>query len=213
MNRRRKREILTIATLVLGVIVVALAYATLSDSLAISSTATVNPDTALFSVLFSTDNDTIVESSIVPTLNKTAPGFTATEGIIDNSSSPTVGNMHVTFTEPGQSVSYTLYAHNNGKYKAYLNSINLSGNKTCTPKAGTSPELVTAACNGIKLSVKVGNEVPTTTSISSISGHVLNEDGSDTITIVITYEDGSQIADGNFDVTLPSVVLNYDSAD
>ena len=213
MDKDRRRRILTIVTLILGTIVVALGYATLSDSLAISTSATVNPDTSLFSVVFSSDANSVIENPIVPTLNKTAPLFTATSGTINNTNTPIIENMHVTFTEPGQSVTYKAYAHNTGKYLAYLKSITFSGTKTCTPKSGTSPNLVASACNGITFSVKVGKEAATSTSVSSITNHLLYENYIDEITVVITYETGSQIADGDFDVTLPNVSLSYDSAD
>ena len=213
MNKSKRRKMLTIITLIVGTFVVALGYATLSDSLAISTSATVNPDTSLFSVVFSSDANSVIENPIVPTLNKTAPLFTATSGTIDNTNTPIIENMHVTFTEPGQSVTYKAYAHNTGKYLAYLKSITFSGTKTCTPKSGTSPNLVASACNGITFSVKVGKEAATSTSVSAITNHLLYENLKDEITIVITYETGSQIADGDFDVTLPSVSLNYDSAD
>lgn len=213
MNKSKRRKMLTIITLIVGTFVVALGYATLSDSLAISTSATVNPDTSLFSVVFSSDANSVIENPIVPTLNKTAPLFTATSGTIDNTNTPIIENMHVTFTEPGQSVTYKAYAHNTGKYLAYLKSITFSGEKNCTPKSGTSPNLVASACNGITFSVKVGKEAATSTSVPSITNHLLYENLKDEITIVITYETGSQIADGDFDVTLPSVSLNYDSAD
>ena len=213
MNKSKRRKMLTIITLIVGTFVVALGYATLSDSLAISTSATVNPDTSLFSVVFSSDANSVIENPIVPTLNKTAPLFTATSGTIDNTNAPIIENMHVTFTEPGQSVTYKAYAHNTGKYLAYLKSIVFSGEKNCTPKNGTSPNLVASACNGITFSVKVGKEAATSTSVSAITNHLLFENLKDEITIVITYETGSQIADGDFDVTLPSVSLNYDSAD
>ena len=217
MNRgrgRSKRDILTIIAIVVGFVVVALSYATLSNTISISFSSAVKPDSSSFSVVLSSSSTSVVNNPVVPELNKTVADFTATDGTIDNSTdAPKLENMHVTFTEPGQSVTYKVYAHNTGKYLAYLNSINFSGSKTCTAKTGTSETMVAAACDGITYSVKVGDETATNTSVTDISGHELGKEANEEITIVITYETGSELADGDFDVTLPSVTLNYDSVD
>ena len=140
-------------------------------------------------------------------------GFSATAGQINNTGDPTISNLKATFTEPGQSATYSFYAYNAGQYIAYLNSVVFSGNKTCTARTGTTQSLVDTACNGISLSVKVGTEAATTTSVSTITGHSLGINGAEEVIVVISYASGSGIADGSFDVTLPDVVLTYNSVD
>ena len=213
MNDNRGYKIISIIALVLGAVGVTLGYAAFSSTLTISSSAEVNPAATNFNVDFSSSASSVVTDDITPTLNKTVSGFTATDASIDNSSDPVISNLKATFTEPGQSVTYTFYAYNAGEYVAYLNGINFSGSKTCTPKTGTTQSLVASACNGICLSVKVGSEDATTTSVGTISGHSLAKNSSEQITVTISYASGSAIADGNFDVTLPDIVLNYDSLD
>ena len=207
-------KIISLVALILAVIGVTLGYAAFSSTLTISSSAEVRPDPSTFNVDFSSSNSAVVADPIVPVLSpNNVTGFSATNATIDNTSDPTISNLKATFTAPGQSVTYTFYSYNAGLYIAYLNSIVFSGNKTCTAAQGTTQSLVTNACNGIVLTVKVGTEAVTSTSVASISGHSLGINGAEEIVVTIAYTTGSVIADGNFDVTLPNIVLTYESAD
>ncbi len=213
MNYNKGYKALAIAALLLGIVGVSLGYAAFSNTLTISSSAEVKPDASSFNVDFSSSSSAVETDNITPTLNKNVDGFTATAATIDNTSDPTVSNLKATFTEPGQSATYTFYAYNAGKYVAYLNSIVFQGSKTCTAKTGTTQALVDTACTGITLSAKVGSESATTTSVASLTSHSLATDAAEQVIVTITYADGSGQADGDFDVTLPSIVLTYDSVD
>ncbi|MBQ6135138.1 MAG: hypothetical protein IJI60_02350 [Bacilli bacterium] len=213
MSDNKTYRIISIIALVLSAIGITLGYAAFSNTLTIVSSAEVNPSSAAFNVDFSSSSSSVETNSIAPTLNTTATGFSATSATINNATDPVISNLKATFTEPGQSATYTFYAYNAGEYIAYLNSIVFSGNKTCTAKTGTTQALVNTACNGISLSIKVGSESPTTTSIASISGHSLAKTASEEIVVVIEYAAGSGLADGDFDVTFPDIVLTYDSVD
>ncbi len=213
MNESKSYKIIAIVALLLGIVGVTLGYAAFSSTLTISSSAEVKPDPSTFNVDFSSSNSAVEANPIVPTLSAQVTNFTATNATIDNTSDPTISNLKATFTEPGQSVSYTFYAYNAGEYIAYLNSIIFQGSKTCTGKTGTTQALVDTACTGIDLSIKVGNEAVTSASVSSLTGHSLGINGAEEITVTISYAAGSGRADGDFDVTLPDIVLTYDSVD
>lgn len=204
---------ISIIALVLGIIGVTLGYAAFSITLTISSSAAVKPDGSNFDVDFSSSASSVQTNPVTPTLNKTVTNFTATNGTINNTNDPVITNLSATFTEPGQSATYSFYAYNAGEYLAYLNSVVFQGTKTCTAKSGTSQALVDTACNGINLSVKVGSESATTTSIANITGHTLATDASEEIVVTISYADNAGRADGDFDVSFPDVVLTYESAD
>ena len=178
-----------------------LGYAAFSSTLKIESSAEVVPNESSFNVDFSSSNTSVVEDDITPTLNTNVTGFSATNAEIDNSGNPVISNLHATFTEPGQSATYTFYAYNRGEYLAYLNSIIFTGNKTCTARTNTNQALVDTACTG------------TTTSLASISNHTLAINSADTITVVIDYAAGSGRADGDFDVTFPDITLTYNPID
>lgn len=214
MGDNKGYKILAVLALVVGVVGVTLGYAAFSNTLTITSSAEVHPDASKFNVDFSSSSSAVQTSAITPTLSpNNVTGFTATNGTIDNTNDPTITNLSATFTEPGQSATYEFYAFNAGEYIAYLNSIVFSGTKTCTAASGTTQSLVDAACPGIKLSVQVGSENATETSMASITGHTLAKNTGELVTVVISYEANSAIADGNFTVTFPNVVLTYASAD
>ena len=214
MKEFKQYKTISIVALILGIIGVTLGYAAFSSVLTIESSAEVHPDSSAFNVDFSSSSSAVQTNPITPTLNPASvTGFTATNATINNSGNPIISNLHATFTEPGQSATYSFYAYNAGEYIAYLNSINFSGTKTCTAKSGTIQSLVNTACNGITLSVQVGSDAATTTSAASISGHSLAKATGEPVVVVITYETGSGVADGDFDVDLPDIILTYDSAD
>ncbi len=220
MGENRTYKMLSVIALVLGVVGVTLGYAAFSNTLTISSSAEVTPDENNFNVDFSTSSSSVVADPITPTLspNTGVTGFSATNGTIDNSAAPRVTNLKATFTEPGQSVTYSFYAYNAGQYIAYLNSLAFSGTKTCaavTPATGTAATdaLVQSACAGISLTATVGSTGPATADVTGISGHSLGIGAAEQVTVVIAYAAGSAIADGDFTVTLPDIVLTYDSVD
>ena len=206
-------KIISIVALLLGVVGVTLGYAAFSSTLKIESSAEVAPNESSFNVDFSSSNSSVVENDITPTLSANVTGFSATNAEIDNSTDPVISNLHATFTEPGQSATYTFYAYNAGEYLAYLNSIVFSGNKTCTARTNTNQALVDTACTGISLSIQVTGINATTTSLASISDHALAVGAADTITVVIEYAAGSGRADGDFDVTFPDITLTYNPID
>lgn len=213
MEYNKTYKIIAIVALLLGIVGVTLGYAAFSSTLKIESSAEVVPNGTNFNVDFSSSSSSVVTDDITPTLSDNVTGFSATNAEIDNSGNPVISNLHATFTEPGQSATYTFYAYNAGQYLAYLNSIVFTGNKTCTARTNTNQGLVDTACTGISLSVQVSGIDATTSSVASISNHSLAIGAADTITVVIEYAAGSGRADGDFDVTFPDVTLTYNPID
>ena len=213
MGDNKTYKIISIVALILGVVGVTLGYAAFSSTLKIESSAEVVPNGSNFNVDFSSSSSNVVEDDITPQLSANVSGFTATDAEINNTSDPVISNLHATFTEPGQSVTYTFYAYNAGQYLAYLNSIIFTGNKTCTARTNTNQGLVDTACTGISLSVAVTGINATTTSLTSISNHTLAIGAADTITVVISYASNAGRADGDFDVTFPDITLTYNPID
>ena len=219
MAENKGYRAMAIIALVLGVIGVTLGYAAFENTLTITTTAEVNPDPSKFNVDFSTSNAAVVDGTevVTPTLSdNNVDGFEATDATLNNASNPTATNLHATFTEPGQTVTYQFYAYNAGEYIAYLKSITFDTTNTqmtCTARTGTTQALVDSACNGITLSVQVGATGPATASVATVTNHPLAIGGAEQVTVTITYAQGSAIADGDFDVTFPDIVLNYKSVD
>ena len=217
MEKDRGSRIIEIVALLVGVVGLSIGFAAFSNTLTISSSAEVTPDQSKFNVDFTSASSGDVSTTPIQPATKNPETLVAANGTIDNSGDPTVTGLHATFTEPGQSVTYNFWAKNIGEYIAYLKSItiaNATGAETykkCTAKTGTTQSLVDAACNGISMTVKVGTEEATSSSIASISNHSLAIDAFDPIIVTISYANGSAIADGDFDVAFGDITLTYSS--
>lgn len=228
MEKDRSSKIIAVVALLVGVVGLSLGFAAFSNTLTISSGATVRPDATTFNVDFSSTKDTLATEAIEPTT--TPSGLTASNGAINNTGDPTITNLSVEFSAPGQSATYTFFARNEGEYDAFLNSIafaNAAGAdsyKKCEATANdegnvtANADLVAAACNAISLSVKVGTEAATKQSVADIDNHTLAKGVGEEIVVVIDYAatvdgDDSARADGPFKVTFGDITLAYGSVD
>lgn len=215
MERDRSAKIIAIVALCVAVVGLSIGFATFSNNLTIKSNAKVTPNASDFDVNFSTSNTSELDGTVSGIGTNSA---TAEDATIDNSDSPTITGLKANFTEPGQKVTYSFYAHNAGKYVAYLNNVtyaNVSGKtatKVCTAGVGTDATMVDAACNGISISVKVGSDTYTG-SMDSISNHLLNLDSYEEVVVTIEYASDASRADGDFEVAFGDIILTYSSVD
>ena len=215
MERDRSAKIIAIVALCVAIVGLSVGFAAFSNELTINSNATVSPNASDFDVNFSTSNTSEQDGTVSGVGTNSATGENAT---INNSNSPTITGLKANFTEPGQKVTYSFYAHNAGKYAAYLNNVtyaNVSGKtatKVCTAGVGTDATMVEAACNGISVSVKVGNDTYTG-SMDSITNHLLDLDAYEEVVVTIEYTSTASRADGDFEVAFGDITLTYDSVD
>lgn len=214
MERERGTKIIIIFVLLAGVVGLTIGFGMFSSTLTVSSSAKVTPSSSGFNVSFSRTNTSVTTGSVTPTKSPTS--LTAGNATI---ASTTISGLSATFTEPGQSVTYSFYAYNAGQYIAYLKNItygNASGgtsNRVCTANTGTTASLVTAACDDITLSVKVGSMSAVTTSKTGITSHSLAKGSAETVVVTLTYAAGGDRADGDFTVSFGNVTLEYRTAD
>ena len=215
MERDRSAKIIAIVALCVAIVGLSVGFAAFSNELTINSNATVSPNASDFDVNFSTSNTSEQDGTVIGVGTNSA---TAENATINNSNSPTITGLKANFTEPGQKVTYSFYAHNAGKYVAYLNNVtyaNVSGKtatKVCTAGVNTDATMVEAACNGISVSVKVGSETYTG-SMDSITNHSLGLDGYEEVVVTIEYASDASRADGDFEVAFGNITLTYDSVD
>jgi len=205
IRKTKKQQVLSIVIMLVAVAALSIGFAAFSSTLRISSQATVNPDAETFSVIFSNDGNNIETEQTVQPSSETY-GEAAT---IENGISPTISGLKAKFTLPGQSVTYSFYSKNTGGYLAYLNNISFIGKKSCTAEEGTSEELVQNACNGISISIKVGNDDAVSASKNSISNHTLVAGNSEPVVVTITYDSNAALADGPFNVSFGDITLTY----
>lgn len=228
MERNRGSQVLAIVALLLAVGGLSLGFAAFSQTLTIKSSAEVNP-VDKFNVEFFGDNDATSVAGV--TSDSTVTGLKAATATINNNNH-TITGLKATFTEPGQSVTYTFKARNTGEYIAYLRQVafaqpsGAAGNalSVCTSKASAenpaTQSLVDAACDDITLSVKVGSETAvTSTTPYTGTTHALakptnaqkTDGGEDTVVVTITYAANGDVADGDFEVTFGDVTIDYKS--
>ena len=215
MERDRSARIIAIVALCVAIVGLSIGFAAFSNNLTIKSNAKVSPNQNDFDVNFSTSNTSELDGTVNGVGTNSA---TAEDATINNSASPTITGLKANFTEPGQKVTYSFYAHNAGKYDAYLNNVtyaNVSGKtatKVCTAGDRTDATMVEAACNGISVSIKVGSETYTG-SVDSITNHALDIDAYEEVVVTIEYNSTASRADGDFEVAFGDIILTYDSVD
>ena len=209
---RRNTTLILIMTIV-SVLGLSIAFAAFSSSLTVKSNATITPDSGNFKVVFSSSSTSLSTTNVSVTKTGNATAGTPT---IDNTPNPTIKNLSASFTSPGEKVEYTFYARNEGSYDAYLSSVvfnNINGKSTfkeCVAGAGTDASLVSAACNGIKVTTTVLSTSYTDTTLN-ITNHVLKKNNSEVVKVTIEYTSGSSVADGPFTINFGKIYLTYGS--
>ena len=209
---RRNTTLILIITLV-SVLGLSIAFAAFSSSLTVKGNATITPDSGNFKVVFSSSSTSLSTTNVSVTKTGNATAGTPT---IDNSENPTIKNLSASFTAPGEKVEYTFYARNEGSYDAYLSSVvfnNIKGKtsfKECVAGTGTTSSLVSAACNGIKVTTTVLSTSYTDTTLN-ITNHVLKKSNSEVVKVTIEYASGSSVADGPFTINFGKIYLTYGS--
>ena len=240
----RSSKVIAIVGLIAGVVGLSLGFAAFSNTLTIKAAADVTPDRSTFNVDLSWTNTNIESLTAGAHAADVASTTTAENATIANADIATqpgtasITGLKAHFTEPGQTVTYSFYAANTGKFIAYLNSIAFadstlsatgvygSGNKKCAPASGSTVTagLMQTACDHVHISVAVNNDTYTaaTTGIDNISGHSLGIGAFEPIVVTITYDpevltgDGATgpiRADGAFDVDFGEITLTYNSVD
>lgn len=215
MKYRRKQQLTIILILVAVISTISVGFAAFSSTLNISSSANVTPNSDDFSVVFSSsqyaittrDDDGTVVNGI---------GTYGAQGGITNLYKTSASGLIAEFTEPGNKLDITIYAHNIGEYDAYLRGVNItnvdgSSYKKCTGESDTTDSLVQAACDGISLSINIGGidyEYG-----STIANHTLSKGSVEPIIITVAYNSNASRADGNFDILFGDISLEYSTVD
>lgn len=212
MEKERGAKVIAIIALLVGVVGLSIGFANYSATLKISDTsATVGAGSADdFKVVFSTKNDSVDRTN--DNINSSVTGDAVAKTDNATIAETTISGLSANFTESGQSVTYTFYVHNTGKFLAYLRSLTI-GSKTCTATPGTTQSLVDEVCSSINMSVKVGTEEVTSTSVNNITGHSLAKGANETVVITMTYSESESATDGDFIVNFGQISLNYNYVD
>lgn len=202
MEKERKNKKILLVILLLLIIGLSIGFAAFTAQLRIQSSANVSPDPKNFKVIFSSSSSSSVEGTPVY-------GGEATGGAFGKDAT-TISGLNAKFTAPGQTATWTFYAFNSGEYNAFLNKVNL-GKINCVP-AGADPAKVAEAAKGINIKINVGGQEYTSTN-EAIDSHTLAKKTGERVVVTLTYENNSAPVDGNFDVVIGDITLEYNSAD
>jgi len=210
MEKDRSFKIIAIVALCVGMIGLGLGFANYSSLLTISSGAEVGTSGGNFSVVFSSAENSLSTNDVEA--QRSATTFTANNATIknDDTTGPTISGLGATFTQPGQHVTYTFYARNEGEYTAFLNEITVAAGKTCTAKEGTSEEVKNKLCNGMSLEVKIADATVETD--NAVSGHSLAVGEDEKIEVKISYNPTEALV-GDISVTFDDITLKYGGVD
>ena len=114
----KNKKGITIAALIIAIVGLSIGFAAFSNTLTISSSASVNPDTTSMNVVFSSSSSSAETALIQSTKNiNDVANFTSTNATITGADYRTLNNVSAAFTAPGQNVTYNLYVYNAGSYK------------------------------------------------------------------------------------------------
>ena len=227
----KNKQVITMITLIIAIVGLSIGFAAFSNTLNISSSASVTPDANTFDVVFSSSSNSVATNSVVPTLNAaaTSANINTTNATI---SGRTISNLSAEFTAPGQSVTYSgnLYVYNAGQLQAQLAGIvfneaeeNYGSYKKCTAATKDSnnqdiplseqatQSLVDAACTGIDISVVVGSSSASPEDLDKTLGNqIINSREGLPVSITISYN-GAYV-DGPMDVKIGSIQITATSA-
>lgn len=226
MEKDRSSKVVAVAALLVAVVGLSVGFASFSRTLNIESSAEVSPVNN-FNVVFSSEDDEVLTGPIAPTLTpdtEDASVISASNAIIDNDGNPTISDLAVNFSEPGQKAEYNFYVHPS-VFDAYLRSVTFNSvagdtkTKVCTAKdtEDTTASTVEAACESISLKVELTDSnntvTPFTATNDAVKGHKVTKDTYAPVKVTIEYAANGAVADGDFTVKFGSVVLGYSTVD
>ena len=222
MENNRGSKVIAIAALLVAVVGLSIGFAAFSNTLKISSGATVTPDSDTFKVRFSASEDTTTTAAVNADGGET--GATGTPASINNANTevlvegkdavvvPKISGLNAQFTKPGQTVTYSFWIRNDGEYVAYLKSITM-GAKSCQKSEGSNADQakVTAACGDITMTVKVGDVTYSATD-TAITNQSIGTDSAAPVVVTIDYAaTANSPVDGPFEVSFGETSLVYSS--
>lgn len=215
MGNKQSQNILSIVAIAVAILGISIGYTTYSNSLEVANKVSKQQAQGANSINVDFSNSGLEYRPTDVTPVVSSYRMTANNAVINNRTNPTVSGMSAIFTTPGEYATYTFYAANRGNAVAFLNSLKYNNykeydtNVVCTAGNGTSPELVAQACENVVVSVKVGDDIETTSTIDSINGHTLSKLANEVVTVTITYLPTAQRVNGDFNVSVGDLELVY----
>ena len=238
MERNRQTKVIAIIALVVAVIGMSVGFAAFSNTLTISSSATVKPTEEDFKLVAyglgeGINKETWVANPVNLSLytSKTSgmpllgidnnPAIGGEKAVISSSGDKiSISNLSATFSEPEQDLFYAVALKNEGSYDAYLKITeedidklrNSEVNKVCTAGDGTTESLMNAACDDIYLGMEIGKSNGDGFFNTTEGSYKIEPGDHVIIFIVIYYDKNGGRADGPFTIDFDDITLNFSTA-
>lgn len=223
----RQHKIYIIIALVIAISSMTIGFAAFSNTLTISSSATVTPNNDDFKMVIygMKDANSAEEFNATWQLNDNyldnnisyPAGYNIGESsqAIINNTNMSISNINAKFSDKYADVAYYFIIKNEGKYDGYLDYSNIATENEsvaemygqCTPEAGTTKSLVDAACTDTPLVIYISDS--TGTQFKNELNKVLIAKGEYIILLIQISYNLYNLADGPFNITYPNVELNF----
>lgn len=228
MRKDKKLRVVALVALCISVLGLSLGFAAFSNTLTISSSATVSPDETDFDInIYGMEENALCDRDFsfdllssatigAPDCNSTSKSATVSE-ISDSGKSVTISNIEVGFSEPDEDAYYYYLIKNEGEYDAYLDVdslVELFNGKTgtCVPSDDANVDMVNKACESIKLYVALtGVDGDNYVDVSQSSVYKLGKGSTILVEMGIRYKKDGERADGDFSVDFDDIVLEFTS--
>ena len=227
MKNEKQSKLIVILALCVSVIGLAIGFAAFSNTLTISSSATVAPDASDFKIkayglvdpypsinvnnikLYSSDKisdpifyDRGIDDDNIPSASVAS--------ISDNGSHVHISNIAANFTGHRQQVDYYFAIKNEGEYDAYLDLKNIEWpNFVCVARPGTSQNLVDKACSQSTFYFALYDTGMLNISDYYDEYYLLSKGSYIILNTKFIY--GSTLPDGDFDVKVSDFILDFSS--
>ena len=193
MEKDRKTKILAVIAIIVAVISLTIGFAAFSTSLSIEGTGDVKASS--WKVRFENLQPVQKVGTAVET---TAPTI--------NSNDTSISNFDVSFTTPGDSVSYTFDIANNGTFDAEITSINIP-TPTCQGTGETAEEDATNVCENLEYKLTYTDGGATLAQTDT-----LNKGEKKNVTLTLTYKDTiteEELPQDNVDISNLGISIIY----
>ena len=229
MRKDKKLRLAAIIALTISVVGLTLGFAAFSNTLTISSSATVSPNSSDFDInvygFTGSQGDWYYDLELYTSnvMGKPVLYFgneIATDAkISDNGKAITISDLSVQLKEPMDGASYYFLIKNEGQYDAYLDLtkiqslFNVPGvAHTCTAGPDTTVELVNLACDDVNMMGDFFDENNVIIDFNANS-YKLSKGSHLFLTIYIDYGQVNDMyrADGDFTVDFDDIILEFSS--
>ncbi len=193
MEKDRKTKVLAVIAIIVAVISLTIGFAAFSTSLSIEGTGDVKASS--WKVRF--ENLQTVQT-VGTAVETTAPTI--------NTNDTTISNFDVSFTTPGDSVSYTFDIANKGTFDAEITSINIP-TPTCQGTGETAEEDAANVCRNLEYKLTYTDGGTTLAQTDT-----LNKGEKKNVTLTLTYKDTiteEELPQDNVDISNLGISIIY----